>query len=66
MDTDTYSQTVDGAWRGGNIVGPEGDRNSTGRITEATHLDPWGSQGLNHPPKNRHELDLGLPTHAHI
>ena len=31
---------------------PEGDRNSTGRPTESTNLDPWGSQSLNHQPKN--------------
>jgi hypothetical protein len=26
---------------GGRIVGPEGDRNTTGRPTESTNLDPW-------------------------
>jgi hypothetical protein len=26
---------------GGRIEGPEGDRNSTGRPTESTSLDPW-------------------------
>jgi hypothetical protein len=31
---------------GGRIVGPKGDENSTGRPTESTNLDPWGSQGL--------------------
>ena len=48
---------------GGRIEGPEGDRNSTGRPTESTNLDPWGSQRLNHQPKNIHRLDLGLPAH---
>ena len=48
---------------GGRIVSPEGDRNSTGRQTELTNLDPWGSQRLNHQPKNIHRLDLGLPAH---
>jgi len=48
---------------GGRIVGPEGDRNSTGRPTETTNLDPWGSQILIHEPKNIHRLDLGLPAH---
>jgi hypothetical protein len=47
----------------GRFEGPEGDRNSKGRPTESTNLDPWGSQNLNHQPKNIHRLDLGLPTH---
>lgn len=38
-------------------------RNSTGRPTESTNLDPWGSQIVNHHPKNIHGLDLGLPAH---
>jgi hypothetical protein len=46
---------------GGKIVGPKGDRNSIG--TESTNLDPWGSQSLNHQPKNIHGLDLGLPIY---
>jgi hypothetical protein len=28
---------------GGRIMGPEGDKNSTGRLTESTNLDPWDS-----------------------
>jgi hypothetical protein len=36
---------------GRRIAGPEGDRNSTGRQTESTNLDPWGSQSLNHKPR---------------
>jgi hypothetical protein len=67
-DTDTYSQTVDGAW---GLLGmnrkkdcsPEGDNNFTGHPTESTNWDPWGSQSLNHQPKNVNELILGLPTH---
>ena len=35
---------------GGRIVGPKGDRNSTGRITGSTSLDQWGSLSLNHQP----------------
>jgi hypothetical protein len=31
--------------------------------TESTNLDPWGSQSLNHQPKNIHGLNLGLPFH---
>lgn len=45
------------------IEGPKEYRDSTGRPTESTNLDPWGSQSLNHQPKNIHRLDLGLPTH---
>ena len=45
------------------IIGPGGDRNSTGERTESTNLDPWGSQGWNHQPKNIHWLDLDLSTH---
>jgi hypothetical protein len=48
---------------GGRIVGPEGDRNFTGRPTESTNLNPWGSQSLNHQPKNILGLDLCLPAH---
>jgi hypothetical protein len=47
---------------GGRIAGPEGDSNSTGRSTESTNLDPWGSQRLNHQLKSIHGLDLGHPT----
>ena len=32
---DSYGRT------GGRIMGPEGDRNSTGRPTKSTNLDPW-------------------------
>ena len=67
-DTDTHSQTVDGAWgllwkNRRKDCNSKGDRNSTGRPTESTNLDPWGFQRLNHQPKNIHRLDLGLPTH---
>jgi hypothetical protein len=30
---------------------PKGDRNSIGRPTESTNLDPWRSQRLSHQPK---------------
>jgi len=33
-------------------VGPEGDKNSTGRPTESTNLESWGSQ--NEPPTKEH------------
>jgi hypothetical protein len=48
---------------GGRIFSPYGDRNSTGRPTESTNLDPWNSQRLNHQTKNIHGLNLGLPAH---
>jgi hypothetical protein len=41
----------------GRISGPEGDRNSIGRPTESTNLDPWGSQSLNHQLKKILGLD---------
>ncbi|XP_076783213.1 uncharacterized protein LOC143440362 isoform X1 [Arvicanthis niloticus] len=52
-DTDTHSQTVDGAWgllwkNRRKDCSPERNRNSTGRPTESANLDPWGSQRLNH------------------
>ena len=31
--------------------------------TDSTTLDPWGSQSLNHQPKNIDGLDLGLSAH---
>ena len=48
---------------GGTIVDMERDKIVTGKPTESTNLNPWGSQSLNHQPKNIHGLDLGLPTH---
>ena len=46
---------------GERIVAPKGDRNSTGKPTESTTLDPWGSQRLNQQLPTIHRLDLGLP-----
>ena len=43
---------------GGRIMGPEGDRNSTGRSSESTNLDPLGYQSLNYQPKSEHRLHL--------
>jgi hypothetical protein len=48
---------------GRRIASPKGDRNSAGRPTESTNLDPWDSQILNHQTKKMYRLDLGLPTH---
>ena len=66
-DTDTHKQWMelgDSYGRiGGRIVGPKVDRNSAGRPAESTNLNAWGSQSLNHQPKNIYRLDLGLPTH---
>jgi hypothetical protein len=45
---------------GGRIAGSYGDRSSIRRPTESANLDPWGSQSLNHQPKNIHRLNLSL------
>jgi hypothetical protein len=50
----------------GRIAGSKGDRNSTGRPTVSTNLDPWGSQSLNHQLKSIHEQDLGLSAHMEM
>jgi len=49
--SDTYGRI------GGRIGGPKGDRNSTGRPTESTKLELWGSKKLNHQQKNTQGLD---------
>jgi hypothetical protein len=49
---------------GGRIADLEGNRNSTGKSTKLTNLDPRGSQRLNHQSKNIHRLNLGLLTHV--
>jgi hypothetical protein len=58
----------EGSYRkvGKTIEGLEGDKDPTGRATESTYLDPWGSQKLNHQPKNIYGLDLGLLSYTHI
>ena len=65
-DSDIHSQAVDGAlgvlWKNREDCDPEGDKNSIGRPTESTNLDPWDSQRLNHQPKSIHRLDLGFPA----
>jgi hypothetical protein len=67
-DADTHSQTVDGAW--GTLMEEleEGLQALKGTGTpqedqQSTNLHPWGSQSLNHQPKNIHRVNLGLPTH---
>jgi hypothetical protein len=68
IDTDTHSQSLDGAWgllrkNRKKDCRPKRYRNTTGRPTESTNLDPSGSQSLNHKLKNIHGLDLGLPAY---
>jgi hypothetical protein len=45
------------------ISGPQGKKNCTAKLTEATKLDHWCSQSLNHQPKNVHGLDHASSTH---
>ena len=50
-------KTVDGPWgllwkNRKKDMDPKGYRNSTGRHTESSNLDPWGPQSLNHQLKN--------------
>jgi hypothetical protein len=49
----------------GRIENPKRDRNTTGRSTESTKLNPWGSQRLNYQSKYIHRLDLA-PAPAHM
>jgi hypothetical protein len=52
---------------GKKIVGPKGDRDSTGRPTESTNLDPWGTQRLNQQLKSIHRLEHHpSPTFSYI
>ena len=46
-DAGTHSQTVNGVWgllckNGRKDCSPEGDKNSIGRTTESTNLEPLG------------------------
>jgi hypothetical protein len=50
---------------GGRIAGPKGDRNFTGRPTESTNLEPWGSQSLNHQRKDVYGLYLSIHSHMY-
>jgi hypothetical protein len=68
-DTDTHSQwwieTEDSYRRnGGRIVGPEGNRNSIGRPTESTNLDPWGSES--EPPTKEHTQAGPRSPHTYV
>jgi hypothetical protein len=49
---------------GERAAGPESYRISIGRLTESTNLDPWGSQCLNHQPKN-HIRAGSRPPHTY-
>jgi hypothetical protein len=42
---------------GRRVKSPEGDRNSTGRPTESTILDPWVLSETEPPAKNKAGLD---------
>jgi hypothetical protein len=44
---------------GGRIEGPEGDRNSTGRPTKSTHLDPWELSDTEPPTKEHTQTGVG-------
>ena len=63
-DAETHSQTLGRTQKSykrveGRIKGARGINYTTRRPTESTNFGPWGSQRLNHQPKNMHELDLG-------
>jgi hypothetical protein len=45
---------------GGRTEGPEGDEETP---QETSSQLTWGSQSLNHQPKNLQRLNLGIPTH---
>jgi hypothetical protein len=56
---DSYGRT------GGRTAVSEGDRNST-EDQQSTNLDPWGSQRLNHQPKEHIWAVLNPPTHTYV
>jgi hypothetical protein len=49
---------------GEKIVGPGGDRNSTGRPTESTNLDSWGLTETKLPTKEY--IEAGRRPTAHM
>jgi hypothetical protein len=67
---DTHNQAVVGAWgvlwkNRRKIMDLERDRNTTGRPTQSTKLDPWNYKNLNHQTKNIYRLNVGLPAHMY-
>jgi hypothetical protein len=70
-DSDRYKQLhPNSRWSLGTLIKnrrkgfrAERNRNSIRRPSESTNLNPWGSQKLNHQPKNIYWLYPGLPTH---
>jgi hypothetical protein len=57
-DAETHSQTLDGTWEscgrvGIRVEGPEKDRDSTGRRTVSTNLDPWRLPDTEPPTKEQ-------------
>jgi len=47
----------------GRIEGPKGDRNSTEKPTESTHLNPWEFPETEPPTKKHTWAVLGLPVY---
>ena len=47
-------------------MSPKWSRNFTGRPTESTNLNPWGSQSLNHEPRNTYVTDVQLGLHLDV
>ena len=67
-DAETQSQTLDGArgvsWKSwGRTEVPEGNRDSTGRPTESTDLDPWGFPEPELPTKEQGLTGPQPPAH---
>ena len=50
--------------RGGETAGPKGERNSTGRPTESTNQDPWGSES--EPTNQAHTRAGPRPPRPHV
>jgi hypothetical protein len=49
----------------GRIENPEGDRNSTGRPTKSTNLDPWGLSETE--PSTKEHIQTGpMPFHTYV
>jgi hypothetical protein len=55
---DAYGRT------GGRIAEPKGDRNSTGKPTELTNLDPWASPS--EPPTKEHSSARRRPPCTYV
>ena len=67
-DTQTHTQTLDGALEsnrrvGRMIEGLEEDRDSTGRPTQSTNLNPWGLPETGSPTKEQAQAEPRPPAH---